>query len=289
MKDTSILFVPSLLWEGNCHYLHKVPFHTFGSIKKRSLRLKPCEPSSIDWVNVTIVNGAVSSENQTKAAYPLALVWGDVKTQQNDILSTVSPAKTAFMPSPFSKRVREENEVLLQDIVEINHGNGTTAFQAFIAKNGSKCIPHSSCCFSIVTSKRSVDFFVSSGGISNNTRDAELAIAWVDSLKSLLHSFHQRQRASVGILQSSLETIRQKDAQLQSRELFEAAGRADLRKIRYLFDSGVPVDLMEESTGDTVLIVACRRGFFDVSKLCLHEYQAKNDPHPHFGQTGTVC
>ena len=272
MTDT--LHVPSLLWSNLYQNIYKVPFHTFGSAKKRHLRLKPCEINSVDCsVSVTLISGDASSEIQNvKAAHPLALIWGDPRPNSAVALSTQSsPTKSPFLHSPFSKRVKEENEVLLQDVIEIVSGNSTAAFQAFIAKNGRSCVPHASCCFSILTRKRSVDFYISSGG-SSQMEDTKMAQAWVDSLKSVLRSFHQRQRTSVGLLQSSIETIRHRD---QSKELFGAVTRADLAGLRYLLDNGVPIDLMDES-GDTVLITACRLGLYEVCRLALHEYSAKN-------------
>lgn len=284
---TNVIYVPSLIWTGNCEDLYKVPFHTFGKVKKRHLRLKACEPNSVNWVDVAIVNNATAAASDIefmKAAYPLALVWGDTIRPSSASLSTASPAKSAFLPSPLKKRVKEENEIPLQDIIEITSGNNTAAFQAFVAKNGRSCIPHSSCCFSIVTAKRSVDFFVSSGGVSSH-QDAAMAYGWVDSLQSLLHGFHKKQLANIDMLQSTLQTIRNKGLETQSKELFEAASRGDTRKLRYLFDSGMPVDYMDDTSGDTVLILASRLGHYDVCRLALHEYQAKNDPHPAFGQT----
>jgi ankyrin repeat protein len=41
---------------------------------------------------------------------------------------------------------------------------------------------------------------------------------------------------------------------------------------------------MEEFSGDTVLISACRMGRIDIVALAL-ERGARNDPHPDFGQT----
>eukprot|EP00956_Cyclotella_meneghiniana_P045214 scaffold359150_cov83-Cyclotella_meneghiniana.AAC.1 len=105
-----------------------------------------------------------------------------------------------------------------------------------------------------------------------------MAQAWVDSIKSLLHSFRNKQRANIDTLQSTLSEIK-------SKELFEAAAQGDTRKLRFLFDNGMPVDYMDDSSGDTVLILASRLGLYDICKLTLHEYQAKNDPHPNFGQT----
>ena len=44
------------------------------------------------------------------------------------------------------------------------------------------------------------------------------------------------------------------------------------------------MNIMEQGTGDTPLIVACRFGWVGIVELCL-DYGAKNDPHPHFGKT----
>lgn len=96
-----------------------------------------------------------------KAAYPLALIWGNSRPNTEASSSTTtSLAKNSFLQSPYTKCVKEENEVLSQDFIEIVHGNSTSRFQAFIAKNGRSSIPHQSSCISIVTHKRSVDFFV---------------------------------------------------------------------------------------------------------------------------------
>ena len=52
---------------------------------------------------------------------------------------------------------------------------------------------------------------------------------------------------------------------------------------------GCPVDLMEEHTRDTALLVAARCGWVNIAELCL-QLGAKNDPHPHFGKTALqVC
>lgn len=41
---------------------------------------------------------------------------------------------------------------------------------------------------------------------------------------------------------------------------------------------------MEPGTGDTPLMIACRRGDALGVRICL-QHGAKNDPHPEFGQT----
>ena len=48
--------------------------------------------------------------------------------------------------------------------------------------------------------------------------------------------------------------------------LFKAAKVSDLGTLRWYLDNGCPGDFMDEN-GDTILIVACRLGLFDVARL----------------------
>jgi len=56
---------------------------------------------------------------------------------------------------------------------------------------------------------------------------------------------------------------------------FEAARRRDLVALRHHFGYGCPVDRIDDATGDTVLLVACRLGFADVARLALVEYHGE--------------
>lgn len=281
MAEPPLLLVPSILWRGGSDSLYKVPFHTFGSTKQRHLRLKQHNDDLDGGIDVAIERGSSSQQQHEilRASSPLALIWDDPH-------NTATPTKnvSTFLPSPFNKRVRGENELLLREVEEVIQGSSSAAFQAFIAKNGRSSIPDSSCCFSIVGSNRSLDFYVSSsGGVS---LDSAMANAWVSSIKTLLQSFHQVQNEPVGSHHSAVKAIKHIDSTSRSEELFQAATSGDLSKLRWHLDRGCPIDLMEESTGDTVLIVACRLGLYEVARLALHQYNARNDPHPNFGQTG---
>ncbi|CAM9602416.1 unnamed protein product [Chrysoparadoxa australica] len=66
--------------------------------------------------------------------------------------------------------------------------------------------------------------------------------------------------------------------------LFMAARQDYAGRVRDLFRSGCPPDLMEAGSGDTALLAACRLGHVEVVKECL-DAGARNDPHPDFGQT----
>ncbi|KAL7550684.1 hypothetical protein ACHAWF_013903 [Thalassiosira exigua] len=287
------LLVPSLLWGGggDGSNLYKVPFHTFGTSKRRYLRLKPFgagDPSS--WVEVAVVDEgrgratATGEYRLVRAARPLALAWDDPKS---DVASPPSS-------SPFKKMGGgggSHHDLPLEDVVRVSAGNRTPAFQAYVARNGSWSVPSEVCCFSLLSDRRSVDFYVSS---SPDGRDAERATAWRDSLRTLLDNFHRwrrRQDASLahdrGVPAPSAArmTVPRWDPKLHAEALFEAAREGDEGTLRWFFDHGCPVDFMDDKTGDTVLIVACRLGLLDVAKLALLGYHARNDPHPDFGKT----
>jgi len=288
------LLVPSLLWGGggDNNSLHKVPLHTFGTAKRRYLRLKPFvnNNNGSSWLEVALVGHQKDSTKKyctVKAASPPALVWNDPKPMSDN-----NNAKN-LMSSPFKKRGRDnDHEMLLQDINQIVGGNRTAAFQAFIAKNGSWSVPNESCCFSLISAKRSVDFYVLSAGRNVDGRDAKLTNAWKYSIQTLLDNFHRKQDSSdpIDLISSFsnavLKSINQRwDSKLHSESLFEAAKCGDIETLRWFFVHGCPVDFMDDATGDSVLMVACRLGLFDVARLALLGYHARNDVHPEFGQT----
>lgn len=67
--------------------------------------------------------------------------------------------------------------------------------------------------------------------------------------------------------------------------LLAAVRRRDMGMVQHMLAAGqVPVDMMEDHTGDTALLLACRLGLDDVAQVCLAA-GARNDPHPSFGQT----
>ena len=259
--------VPSILW-GGTDGLYKVPFHTFGATKKCYLRLKPAKfygtkDSNEPWVEIAVVDRNGISTNKfhvVKAASPLTLIWGDPKLN--------------------STNKRNGHEMLLEDIVKIVSGIKTDAFRAFIAKNGRTTIPHESCCFSILSSKRSLDLYYSSAGGNIRGRDSETANLWIKSLQSLLERY---QRAQTGI--HFIKRMAKEWDPVFSKLLFEATTSGDTETLCWYFDHGCPVDFIDTTTGDTVLLVACRLGLYDVARLALHQYHALNDPHPEFGQT----
>lgn len=70
----------------------------------------------------------------------------------------------------------------------------------------------------------------------------------------------------------------------QIENLFQWARSGNFEAMRLAFERGVPVNVIEPSSTDSPLMIACRNGNTNIVKLCL-EFGARNDPHPEFGQT----
>ncbi|KAL3764020.1 hypothetical protein ACHAW5_005104 [Stephanodiscus triporus] len=191
----------------------------------------------------------------------------------------------------------EQHELSVEDAIEVVGGARTSAFRAYVARNGTWSIPRDeSCCFSLVSERRTIDFYVCSGVGGDEGDDARTATAWRDALRTLLDECDRRRRDSRrdqrrrGRSASpppsvSARTGKRWDPTLHGESLFEAARSRDLVALRQYFDCGCPIDFMDETTGDTVLLVACRLGLEDVARLALLGYHARNDPHPDYGQT----
>lgn len=89
-------------------------------------------------------------------------------------------------------------------------------------------------------------------------------------------SFHADERDT--------EAPSSEDLKFWTATLFDHVRHNRLQDVAAALGSGCPVDLQEPSTGDTPLLIACRHGWLEITDLCLQR-GARNDPHPHFGQT----
>lgn len=69
-----------------------------------------------------------------------------------------------------------------------------------------------------------------------------------------------------------------------AQQLFTAAYTNDINTLKQYIFLGYSIDCMEKDSGDTPLMIACRKGYIEFVTMCF-EYGAKNDPHPSFGQT----
>lgn len=68
------------------------------------------------------------------------------------------------------------------------------------------------------------------------------------------------------------------------KRLFSHIQHGDEEAVKRELQAGVAVNVVDPITTDSPLMLACRKGFTNIVKLCL-DYGAKNDPHPDFGQT----
>ncbi len=298
MKDTTPpLLVPRLLWgceESNS--LYKVPFHTFGTAKRRYLRLKPYESNPGDrwstspsWVDVALIDDPTlnfSAQNHciVKASSPLAFVWNDPKLS---FASSPSPLKKLAAAATTRDRNSIDRELLLDDIIQFIDGKRTAAFKAFVAKNGNSTVPHESQCFSLITLQRSFDFFVRKNDVGGNTAmrsgedDAKLATSWKSAIRMLLDNVCILRRNGLEAPQQQQRML-SLPAKTYRDAMFEAAKSQDIGTLRWYFESGCPVDLMDAASGDTVLIIACRLGHLDVARLAVTEYHGKlHRKNPH--------
>lgn len=294
------LLVPRLLWGGeDSGSLYKVPFHTFGSAKRRFLRLKPYESnhredgstSSPSWVDVEVIenptlDSATQNQGIFKASSPLAFVWSDPKLS---FVGRSSPLKkfAAAATTRESNKIHE-NELLLEDIIQIICGKRTAAFKTYIAKNGNWSVPNDSDCFSLLTAQRTFDFFVrknEAGGnyiMQGSNDNAEIATAWIDAIQILLVNVHRWRREGLVVPQQqrgkmlSLPMINsQWNSDSHQGAIFQAAKIRDIGTLRWYFENGCPVDSMDAASGDTVLMIACRLGHLDVARLALIEHHGK--------------
>ena len=286
---SNTLFVPSLLWGGEeSGSLYKVPFHTFGTAKRRYLRLKPYEsnhPDATAWVDVALVDDptldfATQKQRIVKASSPLAFFWNDPKLS---FAGPSSPLKKLASPATARDSTNSnDRELLLEDIIQFIDGKQTAAFKAYIAKNGTWSVPHETNCFSLVTAQRSFDFFVRKNDTGGNTAmrggedDAMLATAWKKAIQMLLDNVHRWQRYGLVVPQQQrrMSSLPSSSA-TKSGTIFEAARCRDISSLRWYFDNGCSVDMMDDASGDTVLMIACRLGHLDVARFALIEYHGK--------------
>jgi hypothetical protein len=196
---------------------------------------------------------------------------------------------------------QQQRELLVEDATEVVGGARTSAFRSYVARNGTWSIPRDeNCCFSLVSERRTIDFYVRSsgppGGGGDNKKagegkeldggddeDARVAMRWRDALRAFLDDFDRwrsrgedtRRRKERGGLDPSSSSSSSSSRCNGDESPFEAARRRDLVALRQHFDSGCPVDRIDDATGDTVLLVACRLGFADVARLALVEYHGE--------------
>ena len=250
--------IADFLWHG-CTFW-KIPYHTVGNAKKRMLRIKHAKLNDKMKVRIRILSTSESSLSSNcvgdyeDAAYPLSLEWIDIVSKKQN------PKSLCF-----------------EKMTSIQSGHKTQAFQAYIAKNGKDSVPSSQNCFSIVSSNRSIDLYIK-GPVDLQK--------WIISLNNLMC---QVQSSSTNCKSPRRlprkQSIESYDGSKSKEEaLLVSARSGDVDSFLWYLENGLHVDFMDERSGDTALIIACRLGKPDIVKAALDK-GAKNDPHPTYGQT----
>ncbi|CEG37516.1 Ankyrin [Plasmopara halstedii] len=248
--------IPAVLLNGSLFY--KIPYHT------RSIIGRHIEPRR-QWVAVR------------RAMDPphIQITWGD------PTLSGVTARKN----------LRSLDLALVTEICE---GHKTAAFTAqsesSVAKEEEKC-------FSLMMQARTLDLVAAS---------KEEARIWISSLRELISASGSSNDASLasartieGFKKSAIIS-KGRDGNVSGKliaaptnkrmlagwrnRIFDLARNDRLDEILECLEDGCPIDLLEGGTGDTLLILACRRGDAELVELCLSR-RARNDPHPEFGET----
>ena len=244
-NSSGTIIVDPLLWNGSIVW--KVPFHTVGSSQRRFLRLRrSCEHSENN-IPVKVKEDGVSTFAVKRIASPIAL-------------ELVNPQIEGSKSSKF---------FVFDDITAIREGHQTPAFLAFIARHGHFIVPSGNHCFSICFRHRSIDLY---------TDTEQMRSLWVKAIlelkgQSTLISFPRKQYLTF------------EDKGLTAKTFFRSARCGDAGTFQWYLENGFNVDIMEnDELRDTPLIAACRLGRTDIVQIAL-EFDAKNDPHPEFGQT----
>eukprot|EP00948_MAST-09A_sp_MAST-9A-sp1_P001105 g1105.t1 len=74
------------------------------------------------------------------------------------------------------------------------------------------------------------------------------------------------------------------DSSEWSRTVFDCVRQGRINDIVNILEQGCDIDIMDPASGDTILMLACRLGQEDIVHIAL-DRKARNDPHPHYGQT----
>ncbi len=254
LSHTHIIRVDSILLKGLA--LWKIPFHTVGNPQRRFICIKQA--------NTT--NTARQKEKLMKV----------------QVLKTVTSAQMENVACPMSLELTDstkantKKQIAVKDIMDIKEGHTTNAFQAFKARNGVAALPLRNLCFSIICSERTYDLYTDSPSLTSMV---------IDALRRLLNQFSTLS-SSQSLQALTIANLRSNfDPNLNERHFFAAAKAGDTKSFLWHVEHGMAIDTMESNERkDTPLIAACRLGRTGIVKIAL-QFNAKNDPHPTFGQT----
>lgn len=219
--------------------------------------------------------------------------WVQLVERDEDDLARPRLTISWIDPTAAASEMRNGHWLDLALVTDIWEGHKSKAFERLLEGNKPKSIiKEEEKCFSLVTKARTLDLVASS---------KEEAHIWVAVLKKLI--FHSSTKLKSCDFNHSVQVICDfKQTALTPRcaaaesisatrkhvswrnEVFDYARKGLINEIRECLQLGCPIDILENSGGDTLLMLACRLGNASLVDLCL-TWQAKNDPHPEFGET----
>jgi ankyrin repeat protein len=261
---TTIVRVDDILWTGLT--LWKIPFHTVGNPQRRILHIKKanCHKKK---------NKKSSSSNSktTKGVTKVQVLKSPTRAQME---SVANPLTLELSDATTKKSVSKQ--IGVQEMIEIKEGQNTHAFKAFKTRHGKSAVPLSNLCFSIICAERTFDFY---------TEAPSLTTMIIEALRRLLNQLTSSLPSS-SLKAFTIAKLRNKmDPTLNESHFFIAAKSGDVKAFLWYLEHGISIDTMEnDERRDTALIAACRLGREDIVEIAL-QFDAKNDPHPQFGQT----
>lgn len=286
--------IPYILWKGGV--LWKIPYNGKGLPEKRSVMIKRASKPGTHSKPVKVINKNSSSVQDDAPivyiVYPPTIIWAN--------------------PAKFDD-ISNARELSLYEGAHVVEGYNTSAF--WKCKSRGSPLPPQDLCFSVVTSTRSLDLAAES---------VSEATMWKNAFHMLLVLMSSNQEWALSNLsrttptwrhdslvppnadkkQKHPKTLRLEEEYLSSSEesedtillkntpnaeelkgkMFQATKDNNYDALDKVLADGVSVNLMENDTYDTPLLIACRENFYKIAQLCL-TYGARNDPHPDFGQT----
>jgi len=266
----------------------KIPFHTIGAPQKRHLRIKFIP--SIDEKNNAKKSRESLSPFKSRRIQPIIEPPDKKDKPRTNVVLQIS--HIVDDKSSQNRNDEEIKEIRLFDIKRVYLGLGTPAFKAYLTKYGNQSIPSKQGAFSLVLQNRTFDFVACDEATSEALIFRDVLIHHIQHTnESFLLGKDPSAPIITDVMNSysltsklSVTPIKRKELVWDEKSLFIAVRSGNLKDFELILENRCPVDLIEKSTGDTPLIVACRLGRYNIVECALN-YQAKNDPHPNYGQT----